>query len=377
MRITGQRPKAVVPAPRTAVENSAAPQGPVTVWTDADYHLTEATRRALADSVPEETRRHYERWWDAAGAFCRVNGRVALPMTPQTLAEFTHELTKTISDRTGKLLGGSSLDQAIAAVRAVHTIAGYDGQPVTREARRLIRAHKKHLSTVEGRTVKRSAIVTPEQAADVVEHIEQEMRAAMTQARAGGGDIVRAALPHLRDRFLVIGSFLGWTRRSETSAVSIPDVTETAVGLEFLIRSSKTDQEGEGATVHVRRRDDVLDPVTAWCEYRDALAACGITTGRVLRRVDRWGNVGDGLSGESINDITQRLTEAAGCAYDAKGRKVTSHGWRASGNSAAKRAGASGESRREHGRWAPDSTMPDDVYDRDSVTDPMSAVCLQ
>ncbi|MGW1196605.1 hypothetical protein ACWD4B_12270 [Streptomyces sp. NPDC002536] len=134
-----------------------------------------------------------------------------------------------------------------------------------------------------------------------------------------------------------------------------------AAGLEFLIRSSKTDQESKGATVRLRRRDDVLDPVTAWCEYRDTLAAYDITTGRVLRRVDWLSNVGDGLSGEAVNDITQCLTEAAGCACDAKGRKVTSHGWRASGNSTAKRAGASGESRRAHGRWAPDSTMPDDV----------------
>lgn len=345
-------------------------------WTDADYHLTEATRAALRDSVPLNTRRAYERWWNLAADWCTARGRVPLPMTPHTLTEWTRELTQTTSDRTGKLLGGGSIEQAVAAVRAVHSIAGYDGQPGTRDARRLIKAHKRRLAVDEGRTVKRSAIVTPEQAVDVVECVNEDIRAAMTAARAAGDDPVRAALPHLRDRFLAVFSFFAWTRRSELAAFNLPDVRETEHGLEVLFRSSKTDQAAKGETVRLQRRDDALDPVTAWREYRDALAACGITTGRVLRRIDRWGNIGDALSGDAVNDITQRIVSAAGHDVDGYGRTFTAHGWRASGHVAAKRAGASAESRRARGRWAPTSRMPD-VYDRDQDPyddDPMANV---
>lgn len=348
------------------------------VWTTADYHLTEATRQALADSVPEETRRAYERWWGQVADWARAGGRVPLPMHPNTLTEWVRELTERISARTGRRLGGSSLDQAVAAVRAVHSIAGYDGQPGTKDARRLIKAHKRMLADVEGRETKQSAIVTPAQVADCVRLIETDMRAAMDAARAAGTDPVRAALPHLRDRFIVTGSFAAWTRRSELARLNIADTLTTDTGGEWRIRSSKTDQAGKGRRIPLARRDDALDPVTARDEYVQALADCGITTGRLLRRIDQWGNIYDSLSAESVNDITQAITARAGCAIDTYGRKMTAHGWRASGNSAAKRAGASAESRRRRGGWSPTSQLPDTTYDRDQdpAADPMAKVTL-
>ncbi len=376
---TGALLPAPAPSPLESPAATAAALRPTgeQVWTTADYHLTPATRKALRDSVPDETRRKYERWWGEVADWARAAGRVPLPMHPNTLTEWVRELCDRISPRTGQRLGGASLDQAVAAIRAVHFIAGYDGQPGTKDARRLIRAHKKMLATVEGRQVKRSAIVTPQQAADCVAIIEQDLREASTAARAAGTDPVRAALPHLRDRFIITAALASWARRSELAALNINDTLTTDVGGRWIVRSSKTDQEGAGRGIDISRRTDPLDPIAPWREYVEALARCGITTGRLLRRIDRWGNVGDSLSGEWINDLTQEITARAGCAIDQRGRKVTAHGWRASGNSAAKQAGASAESRRAHGGWSDRSRLPDDVYDRDRESgDPMAKVTL-
>ncbi|MFJ6846468.1 hypothetical protein ACIQRE_27815 [Streptomyces griseoluteus] len=53
-----------------------------------------------------------------------------------------------------------------------------------------------------------------------------------------------------------------------------------------MIRSSKTDQEGEGVDVIVPRGvHNETDPVRA---YEDALAERGITTGRLLRTNVKW-----------------------------------------------------------------------------------------
>lgn len=334
------------------------------VWTTADYQLTQATRDALRDAVPAETRRKYEAWWARVGTWALERGRVPLPMHPNTLTEWVRELCETRSARTGELLSGASLDQAVAAVRAVHTIADYDGQPGTKDARRLIRAHKKKLADL-GRRPQQAAILTPEQVVDCIRVVERDLRAAREAAQVAGRDEIRAVLPHLRNRFIANGSFSAWTRRSELAALHRIDVVPTQSGIRGHVRTSKTDQEGEGRPITMNRRGDVLDPVTAWAEYTAALDALGITGGRLLRRIDRWGNVGEGLSGDAINDITRDIAERAGHAVDAIGRTVTAHSWRASGHTAAKRAGASLDARRRRGGWSPTSRTPDEVYDRD------------
>lgn len=373
MNETFEAPLPVRPTATTDLYQPADEQ----VWTTADHHLSKATKAALRKSVPEETRRKYERWWREVANWAHANGRVPLPMHPNTLTEWVRELCDQVSEQTGQRLGGASLDQAVAAVRAVHSIAGYGGHPDTKEARRLIRAHKRMLTTIEGREVKRSAIVTPEQAATCIKLIEHDLHEAKAAAHATGTDPVRAALPHLRDRFIIAGAFASWARRSELAALNINDTLATDTGGEWRIRSSKTDQEAKGRRQRISRRDDSLDTITPWREYVEALASCGITTGRLLRRVDRWGNVGDSLSGAYINELTKRITERAGCAVDELGRKVTAHGWRASGNSAAKRASASAESRRRHGGWSERSRLPDESYDRDRGSgDPMASVEL-
>jgi Uri superfamily endonuclease len=60
----------------------------------------------------------------------------------------------------------------------------------------------------------------------------------------------------LRDRALVLLGFAGAFRRSELVALDVPDLTERDAGLDVRIGRSKTDQEGQGATIATPRVPD-------------------------------------------------------------------------------------------------------------------------
>jgi site-specific recombinase XerD len=62
-------------------------------------------------------------------------------------------------------------------------------------------------------------------------------------------------LAGLRDRALLLIGFGGALRRSELVALDVADVTENETGLLVAIRHSKTDQEGEGATIAIALGD--------------------------------------------------------------------------------------------------------------------------
>jgi hypothetical protein len=78
---------------------------------------------------------------------------------------------------------------------------------------------------------------------------------------------------------LLIG-FGGALRRSELVALDVADIEETETGLLVMIRRSKTDQEGQGATIGIAR-GDVAYPVKA---LRAWLAAAGIEAGPICAR---------------------------------------------------------------------------------------------
>ncbi|MFB6518702.1 hypothetical protein [Streptomyces sp. NPDC056401] len=264
-------------------------------------------------------------------------------MTTQTLTEWTRVLTETVSERTGNFYSASALDQAVAAILALHTWADVPAElhPNAKPARTLIKAHKRG-QALAGRRVKKSATIDLNGFVAMVEQCDT------------------ATLRGLRDRLICVWSVWAFTRRSEFAARIITDVVVIpGRGIRLYFAASKTDQAAEGEWVTMPARSDVLDPVTAWTEYRDALAAAGISSGFILRRIDRWGNIGGALTGESINEIGQALAAGAGVDYDHEGNKFTAHGWRASGASIADENGASSAVIRMQGRWSPNSKVAD------------------
>jgi len=112
-----------------------------------------------------------------------------------------------------------------------------------------------------------------------------------------------------RDRALVLLGFAGAFRRSELVALRVADVDESQAGLRVIVRHSKTDQEGEGATVAIAR-GAVVCPVKALQEW---LEAAGISSGPVFRAVSKSGAVAEaGLSDRSVANIVKAMVGAVG-----------------------------------------------------------------
>jgi integrase len=115
----------------------------------------------------------------------------------------------------------------------------------------------------------------------------------------------------LRDRALLLLGFAGAFRRSELVALDTEHLTDRAEGLEVLIASSKTDQEGAGQVVAVPRvADSPYCPVQA---VSDWLVAAEISTGAVFRSMHRGDSVGKArLTAQSVALIVKGLAAKVG-----------------------------------------------------------------
>lgn len=311
-----------------------AVDGPSTVvHTERDHEVSDATRKALEDSIPANTQRAYERQWNAFTAWCATEQRTALPATAKTLLEYVRHQTETPSARTGRTPAPSSIEQAIAVIRVAHKAAGYRDQPDTAAALRILKAYKKRRS--EGGTRKRKAPAIN-----------------LAKLRLLVADCDPTTLAGLRDRVIFILGFTMMARRSELAGLHLEDVREDEEGdLTILIRSSKTDQEGEGAEVIVPRGvHNETDPVRVVRAYKEALAARGITSGRLLRAINQWDQIThETMSGDAINEMVQR--RVARVLPDDE-LTYTAHGFRAGGAGEAYKNKAPLSAIRAQGRWA-------------------------
>jgi integrase len=128
--------------------------------------------------------------------------------------------------------------------------------------------------------------------------------------------------------------FGGALRRSELVALDVADIAETETGLLVTIRHSKTDQEGEGATIAIAH-GDVACPVKA---LRAWLDASGIQAGPIFRPIDKAGTVRPSrLTDRSVANIVKAYAARAG--FDA--RTFSGHSLRAGFLTSAAGKGAS------------------------------------
>ncbi|RAJ70313.1 hypothetical protein K378_01478 [Streptomyces sp. Amel2xB2] len=302
--------------------------------TARDHELSDDAREAIEDSIPANTQRAYGRQWETFKEWCTGQDRTPLPATPQTLAQYVRHLTVTPSKRTGRTPAPSSIEQAIAVIRVAHKAAGYREQPDTEPALRILKGYKRRRT--EAGTRKRKAPPIN-----------------LAKVRALVLDCDPATLAGLRDRVIFVLGFAMMARRSELAGLYLEDIREDDEGdLTIFIRSSKTDQEGEGAEVIVPRgvhKD--TDPVRVVRAYCEALTERGITEGKLLRAINRWGQIThDAMSGDAINEMVQR--RAARALPGGDGLVYTAHGFRAGGAGEAYKNKAPISAIRSQGRWA-------------------------
>jgi site-specific recombinase XerD len=293
----------------------------------ADLELTDGARRRIADSVPANTSRAYQRVARHFTEWCSERHRAVLPCTPETLASYVDHLAEQ-----GK--SPASLEQSIAAIRTLHRVAGLE-QPSTEAARAVLRTHKRERAAAGQRTRKSAPITITEVRAIV--------------------DTTADDTIGLRDRLLVSLGVSMFGRRSELSALELSDVQETADGLEVLVKMSKTDQSATGAEVAVYPGVHALtDPVRLVRDWRALLEQHGITDGPLLRTVDRHGRIGGAMSGHAINERVRLLATRA---HLPNPERFTAHSLRAGGATVAFRNRAAFSEVTRQGRWADGSAQ--------------------
>jgi integrase len=303
---------------------------------ERDRHLSGETIADLQRATAPNTERAYDRWWRLAVDWCEQEQRTVLPMTAQTLAEFVGHLKRSVSPRTGRPYSPSSLNQAVAAIRTAHYRAGYEGEPHTRAALNLIKVHRQDRAE-DGWRTRRAKPVT----LDVL----RLMLAACDQGSVSGR----------RDATILCLGYGLMGRRSELAAVRIEHLTMGEDWLTVWVPKSKTDQSAQGEEVEIPRElAPDIDAVAVVRGYLEALAGHQVTSGPLLRRIDRWGNLGDGLSGAAVNDVVKQLAQAARLS-DAE--RTTAHGLRAGGPTDAAERGVPIPFIAEHGRWSKSSTQ--------------------
>ncbi len=244
--------------------------------------LAAKVRDYAASAKSPATRRAYGRHWAAFSAWCAASLLPALPAASATVALYASSLA-------GAGRKVATIEQAMAAITAAHGAAGYPSPRDDRNLRATLRGIRRSL-----RTAQREASPV------LAEHLHRFLAALSTSTRQG-----------LRDRALLLVGFAGAFRRSELVALEMGDVTFTISGLEVRLRSSKTDQEGRGRLVALSYSGNpAACPVRA---LRGWLDAAGVSEGPLLRKVDRYGNVGvRALSDKSVSDIVKRCCAAVG-----------------------------------------------------------------
>lgn len=248
---------------------------PATLAADIDKAAALAREEKAA-----ATRRAYRSDFEIFGAWCAARGANALPAAPAAVAGF-------LAAEAERGARPSTIGRRVAAIRYAHKLAGLEAPTDDERVKATMRGIRRTLGTAP----RKKAPATAER---------------VTAMAFGTG----AGPKGLRDRALLLLGFAGAFRRSELVALDCEDIEETESGFRIIIRHSKTDQEGAGATIAVVR-GSVACPVAAVRAWR---AAAGIESGPLFRSIRKGGKVGARLSAQSVADIVK--THAARCDLD-------------------------------------------------------------
>lgn len=235
---------------------------------------------------------------EAFDTWCRRANRVALPATPEVVADY-------LDARAGQGSRPASLARYKASIAKIHQLLDLKDPTPASLVRLRLQAIRRRMGTAQKQA-------RPLRFKGPVRNIERD---------APRGLNVRALLescvddlPGLRDRALLSTGYDTGLRASELMAIEVENIVE-AIDPDarlLTIKRSKGDQEGEGATAYLSPR--TVRAIAAWLE------AAAIESGPVFRRVNvrRYkaraavrGRRIDSISGRESWDLRKTLSKAA------------------------------------------------------------------
>jgi site-specific recombinase XerD len=242
--------------------------------------LGDRVRDFVVASKAPNTIRSYTGDWRHFTAWCDEHGLASLPAAPQTVAAYVTDLAGVNAVAT--------IQGRITSISVAHKAAGFESPTATS----LVRETIKGIRRTYGVATAKKAPLRAREIRDLVATLDLD------------------TLIGQRDRALLVVGFAGAFRRSELVALDVDDVVENGDGLIVTIRRSKTDQDGQGASIGLPYGSDPSTcPVRTLGAWLDAAT---IEDGAIFRRVDRWGNVGARLTGRAAATVVQRTAELAG-----------------------------------------------------------------
>ena len=273
------------------------------------------------EALSENTRRAYRSAWEDFLLFCENKEFQPLPAAPGTVALYLSFLARKIDHETGEVtkegLSVPTLEQRLSAIKYFHREGDYES-PTSANA------VKKVMAGIRRRQRHRSEEAKPLMAYHIKRMVEALSKKAKIYAvkkrdrakTSSGGELTEGErrflrLLETRNRALLLVGFAGALRRSEIASLRFEDLSkEPGLGLTLDIRQSKTDQEGKGDLIYVRRLESEYDPVRALDAWREA---SGLNQGAVFRPVTRGGNVQEKpITGRTANNVVQEAVRLAG-----------------------------------------------------------------
>lgn len=227
-------------------------------------------RVAVAASRSANTHRAYRQQWAKFAAWMDRQGVDALPAATAHVAAY-------LADRAQDGVRPATLKQAAAAIAQAHREAGQPNPCQSEGVRR----------TLAG--LVRAMGCAPRQVAGLTDaHVAAICATGHHRRDAGRG---RLESPEAARRRAAVDCALvrvmrdGMLRRSEAAAITWADIERMEDGSGRLqLRRSKTDQEGEGATLYLGRR--TLEALEAIRQDADAAAPVfGLSASQIARRI--------------------------------------------------------------------------------------------
>ena len=224
---------------------------------------------------------------EAFDLWCRRTGRIALPATPEIVADY-------LDARAGQGARPASLSRYKASIAKLHQLLDLKDPTQAELVKRRLRAIRrdKGVAQVQARPLRVKGPVR-DVAADAPRGLN--IRALL--------DSCGETLPELRDRALLSTAYDSGLRASELVAIEVAhllEATDPEAGL-LAIQRTKGDPDGEGATAFLSPRS--MRAITAW------LVAAGIAEGPLFRRVQvRRYKARAALKGRRIDSTSGRET---------------------------------------------------------------------
>jgi len=223
------------------------------VWAAVDASTSSATKAAYRSDWARFQR------WAAAG------GHQVLPASPLLVAAYLTEAAEERKPDGRPAYGAASLTRWSSSINQVHTAAGFPAPGRSEVVRRALSGVRRTRKTPPKR---RSPLLLAD-----VRTLLEAMRPSM--------GVWPAAMAAHRDTAVLLMGFAGAHRRSELVGLRISDVTvHPADGLHVRVRSSKTDQEGQGVVRALPYgRDPQTCPPCALVRWRRLLLAYVVDDG--------------------------------------------------------------------------------------------------